>query len=99
MIHECKIHCHTMDLAKAELMGFIDQGKWLPFAFHMDMVSAIKMTSDDEEEPTYNCTTVFGDAGETYIIDTPYKKFLKIWQDYVLLNTDDMSEQEEDLEL
>ena len=54
MIHTCNIHCHTMDLDRADLLGVADKGKWLPFAFHMDIVVACKMTTDDEEELVHN---------------------------------------------
>ena len=82
MIHICQIHCHTMDFDKAELMGIKDQGKWLPFAFHMDIVIACKLTTDDSSELTQGCTTIFSDTADTYIIDTPYTKFVKIFQEY-----------------
>lgn len=83
MIHACNIHCHTMDLDQADLMGLKDKGKWLPFAFHMDIVVACKLTTDDEEEESlHGCTTVFTDSSDTYIIDTPYEIFLPLFQMY-----------------
>lgn len=82
MIHTCNIHCHTMDLDKADLLGVDDKGKWLPFAFHMDIVIACKLTTDDEEELVYGCTTVFTDNSDTYIIDTPYTEFITLFQLY-----------------
>ena len=94
MIHTCNIHCHTMDLDRADLMGLTDKGKWLPFAFHLDIVVACKLTTDDEEETVYNCTTVFTDQGDSYIIDTPYTEFQTIFQ---LYHTSDGSEPAEDL--
>lgn len=71
-----------MDLDKADLMGIQDKGKWLPFAFHLDIVIACKLTTDDEEEIVSGCTTVFTDQGDTYIIDTPYTEFQTIFQLY-----------------
>lgn len=94
MIHTCNIHCHTLDLDKADLMGIEDKGKWLPFAFHLDIVVACKLTTDDEEETVYNCTTVFTDQGDTYIIDTPYTEFQTIFQ---LYHTSEGSKPAEDL--
>lgn len=82
MIHACNIHCHTMDLDRADLLGVDDKGKWLPFAFHMDIVIACKQTTDDEEELVYGCTTIFTDHSDTYIIDTPYAEFLTLFQLY-----------------
>ena len=94
MIHTCNIHCHTMDLDKADLMGLTDKGKWLPFAFHLDIVIACKLTTDDEEETVYNCTTVFTDQGDSYIIDTPFTEFQTIFQ---LYHTSEGSKSAEDL--
>ena len=94
MIHTCNIHCHTMDLDRADLMGLTDKGKWLPFAFHLDIVVACKLTTDDEEETVYNCTTVFTDQGDSYIIDTPYTEFQTIFQ---LYHTSEGSKPAEDL--
>lgn len=82
MIHTCNIHCHTIDLEKADLLGVDDKGKWLPFAFHMDIVVACKLTTDDEEELVYGCTTVFTDHNDTYIIDTPFTEFVTLFQVY-----------------
>jgi hypothetical protein len=94
MIHSCNVHCHSMNQEELELLGVDDRGKWLPFSFLLEMVGAIKMASDDENESIYNCTTVFSANGETYIIDTPFHTFEKLWKDY-------FSEEEEsqDLEL
>jgi hypothetical protein len=83
-----------MDLDKADLMGLTDKGKWLPFAFHLDIVSACKLTTDDEEETVYNCTTVFTDQGDSYIIDTPFTEFQTIFQ---LYHTSEGSKSAEDL--
>lgn len=82
MIHTCNIHCHTLDLDKADLMGIDDKGKWLPFAFHMDVVIACKLTTDEEDLLPFGCTTVFTDHGDSYIIDTPYNEFQTIFQMY-----------------
>lgn len=82
MIHTCNIHCHTMDLDRADLMGIEDSGKWLPFAFHLDVVIACKLTTDEEDQLVYNCTTIFTEHGDTYIIDTPYTEFQTIFQLY-----------------
>lgn len=79
MIHTCNIHCHTLDIEKVELMGLEDRGQWMPFAFHLDVVVAVKLTSMDEDSLVYNCTTVFTEHGDTYIIDTPYKSFLPMF--------------------
>lgn len=81
-IHKCKIHCHTMDPDQADLMGMEDRGKWLSFAIHMDVVTAVKLSTDDEDQPIFGCTTLFTELGESYIIDTPYEEFLDIFYAY-----------------
>lgn len=82
MIHKCNIHCHAVDIDKAEMMGLEDKGRWMPFAFRMEMVVSCKLTSDDEETLTNNCTTIFTEHGDTYIIDTPYIEFERLFIDY-----------------
>lgn len=82
MLHECNLNCHTMDPTKMSDLGIEDGGKWMPFIFDMDMIEAAKLTSDEEDQSTYGCTTVFTKHGEAYIIDTPYLKFFKILKDY-----------------
>ncbi len=82
MIHECNINCKTMDLSMTDSLGIDDPGKWLPFIFDMEMIEAIKMTTDDIDEPLFNCSTVFTHAGDAYIVDTSYKKLSKLFIDY-----------------
>ncbi len=77
MIHKCKVQCHTIDPKTVELTGMKDSGKWMPFIFFMDMVEAAKMASDEEDSPTYNCTSIFTTQGDTFIIDTNYEVFFK----------------------
>lgn len=79
MIHECNINCRTMEPTMTEALGVVDPGKWLPFAFHMDIVDAIKMAADDDDSDLLGCTTIFTATGDAYIIDTQYKKFLKLF--------------------
>lgn len=79
MIHVCNIHCHTLDVDKMEMMGIEDKGQWMSFAFHLDIVISCKLTSLDEDSLVFGCTTIFTEHGDTYIIDTPYDKFLKIF--------------------
>jgi hypothetical protein len=85
MIHSCNIYCHVLDNSD-EMSDFYEgketKGKWMPFAFHMDVVIACKLTSDEENQDTHNCTTVFTDHNDTYILDTPYKEFLRMFRDY-----------------
>lgn len=77
MIHQCKVQCHAVDPKTVELTGMEDDGKWMPFIFFMDLVEAAKMSSDEEDSPAYNCTTIFTTQGDTFIIDTPYDVFFK----------------------
>lgn len=82
MIHECKVHCHNLDLELSDTLGIEDKGKWLPFCFHMDMIMAVKMATDDEDELPFNCTTLFTTDGETFIINTPYSEFIRLFKAY-----------------
>jgi hypothetical protein len=80
-IHSCNLHCHTIDPEKLDLMGLEDTGKWMPFTFHMDIVIACKLTSEDQET-LHNCTTIFTEHGDAYIIDTPYTEFSALFTSY-----------------
>ena len=83
-LHECNIHCHTIHPDQMDLLNIDDdQGKWMPFIFDLDIVVAAKQTSEDEEELVYNATTIFTDHGDTYIIDTPYHEFFKLWRSHI----------------
>lgn len=83
-LHDCNIHCHTIHPDKMDLLNIEeDQGKWMPFLFDLDIVVAAKLTSEDEEELVYNATTVFTESGDTYIIDTPYTEFFRLWKSHV----------------
>ena len=92
MIHSCNVHCHSLSTTEVELLGIEDNGKWLPFSFVISTVVAMKQTTDEEEEPTFNCTTIFMENGETFVIDTPFYTFQKIWvQEMRELNDEDVS--------
>ena len=97
MLHECHLNCVTMDITKLDELGIEDLGKWMPFIFHMSMVEAAKLTSDDKDLSTYGCTTIFTNAGDAYIIDTPCEEFFKLFKKY---NKDiDIEDDSSDLEL
>ena len=96
MLHECNLNCHTMDPSKMSDLGIEDSGKWMPFIFHMNMVEAAKLTSEDKDMATYGCTTIFTSGGDAYIIDTPYREFFDLLKDYNLEISEDNSS---DLEL
>jgi hypothetical protein len=96
MIHECNLNCHTMDPTKMSDLGIDDVGKWMPFIFHMDMVEAAKLTSEDKDMSTYNCTTIFTKGGDAYIIDTPYREFFDLFKEY---NFENLVDPDSDLEL
>lgn len=82
-LHVCSVQCTNFDPDKLDLMGLeSDPGKWLPFSILFDCIVAAKLTTDDEEHIAYNCTTIFTENGDTFIIDTPYVKFLKLFEDY-----------------
>lgn len=76
VIHRCKIHCHTIDPTRLDAMGMDDDlGKWMPFSFHMGIIVACKLSTDEEDLLPFGCTTLFTEHGDTYIIDTPYAEF------------------------
>ena len=81
-ILQCNLHCHALDPQHVENMGIKDPGKWLPFSIKMDIIVGCKMASDEEDEPTYNCTTIFTEQGDAFIIDTPYSKFNPLFLAY-----------------
>ena len=82
MIHECNVNCRTMDIMTMESLGLPDPGKWLPFFIDLDQVYGGKLTSEDDDDPTFGCTTIFCYDGDTYIIDTPYDKFKQVFLKY-----------------
>jgi hypothetical protein len=71
-----------MDIKTAESLGLEDLGKWLPFVFHMEIIDAAKLSSDEEDSPTFNCTTIFTKNGDTFIIDTTPTDFFKKFIEY-----------------
>ena len=96
MLHECNLNCHSMDPKDIDTLGIEDTGKWMPFIFHMDMVEAAKLTSEDKDMATYGCTTIFTSGGDAYIIDTPYREFFNLLKEYNMESptTDDSSDLE-----
>lgn len=80
MIHSCKVHCHALPIEKAADLNMDDPGKWLPFSFHLGMVIACKMTSDDPEDDVYNCTTIYTEQNDSYIINTPFAEFDRLFK-------------------
>lgn len=87
MIHECNVYCHTSESELMDLLGKDDvNGKWLPFAFPMDVIEAIKMSTDEEDSGAYGCTTIFMQSGDSYIIDTKYTAFLKVWKEFIMVD-------------
>lgn len=97
MIHSCNVHCHSLSTTEVELLGIEDNGKWLPFSFVISTVVAMKQTTDDEDEPTFNCTTIFMENGETFVIDTPFYTFQKIWTKHLIEMDDEGVSKESDL--
>lgn len=79
MIHVCNVQCYSMDPETTEALGLIEKTTWLPFAFHMDIVLAVKKTTEDPDERSFNCTTIFTELNDTYVLDTPYDQFLPLF--------------------
>jgi hypothetical protein len=79
-----------MDPSQLDLMGLEDDpGKWMPFSFLIGIVTACKLATDDSSLSAYGCTTVFTTTGDSYVIDTPYEEFEKIFEEYHLSLEDD----------
>lgn len=87
-VHQCNLHCHAMDPQHVENMGIKDPGKWLPFSIHMDIIVGCKMATDDPDESICDCTTIYTEQGDTFIIDTPFVEFNTL---FVAYNTPSVS--------
>jgi len=86
-VHNCKIFCHALDPSELEDLGIPDKinedlGSWLGCSIRMSKVSMLKLTTDEPANPTYGCTTVFLEDGDTIIIDTPFEKFQRLFTEY-----------------
>lgn len=83
MIHKCKVQCHTMSAKEMETLGLQEsETKWMPFMFDMSCIDAAKQSNDEEDSETYNCTSIYTKAGDTFIIDTPYFEFFDKMEKY-----------------
>jgi len=100
MIHECNVFCHSEESDMMELLGkdSLTVGKWLPFAFDLTLVDAIKMSTDDSEIMVHKCSTVFLSSGDTYIVDTKFRDLVELWKQ-VNFSLFDSSDDDNDLEL
>ena len=99
MYHECKVYCHSIPQEQAEILNITDAGKWLPFTIYLGCINAFKMSTDEDEDATTFCTTVYTDAGDIYILDTPYKEFNKIWKNFMDMEEDVTGESDDDISL
>lgn len=82
MVHECYLHCTSMSPEQLNVLGMEkDPGKWLPFMFDMDMVLSTKMSTDNEDDPLYLCSTLYTN-NDVFIIDTPWLEFSKLFKLY-----------------
>ena len=88
MYHECKVYCHAMPQEQAEILNITDSGKWLPFTIYLGCINAFKMSTDEDEDGTQYCTTVYTDTGDIYILDTPYSKFNAVWKKFMNMEED-----------
>ena len=68
-----------MNADTVDSLGIEDPGKWMSFCIDLDSIYAVKITADETDEPLYNCTTVYCFDDVTYVIDTPYPEFKKIF--------------------
>lgn len=86
MLHECNVFCHSSESELMDLLGkddILGVGKWLPFTFDVSLVTAVKMTTDDQESMVYRCSTIFLSSGDTYIVDTLYRDFISVWAEFL----------------
>lgn len=86
MLHECNVFCHSSESELMDLLGkdeALHTGKWLPFTFDVSLVTAVKMTTDDQESMVHRCSTVFLSSGDTYIVDTKYREMISIWEEFL----------------
>jgi len=98
MVHKCKVQCHTVSATEMDLLGMKDDGvKWLPFAIDLNVITAIKMSTDEVEEESYNCSSIFTTHGDTFILDTPYHDMVEIWANYVNAMWDDEQPNDDDI--
>lgn len=88
MYHECKVYCHAIPQEQAEILNITDNGKWLPFTIYLGCIIAFKMSTDEEDDGTAFCTTVYTETGDVYILDTPYDKFNKVWKKFMDMEDD-----------
>lgn len=95
--HECKVYCHSLPQEQAEALNITDSGKWLPFTVYLGCINAFKMSTDEDEEGTQFCTTVFTETGDAFILDTPYHEFSKIWKKFI--SGEEESSEEGDIDL
>jgi hypothetical protein len=65
------------------MAGIPNDERWYHCAFLLDVVDTIRMSSDTEGDVRYKTTTVYTSTGEVFVIDTPYKKFLEIWKEFI----------------
>jgi hypothetical protein len=90
------VYCHSITPEQAEVLNITDSGKWLPFTIYLGCINAFKMSTDEDEEGTQYCTTVYTDTGDIYILDTPYPKFNTIWKKFMDLEEESTDESSDD---
>lgn len=85
MLYKCNVLCYTQDQDQLEKLNIEvdDEGMYLPFAIKLDVVIAAKVTSLDEDDISFGCTTITTIDGDKYLIDTKYNTFLKDWEKYL----------------
>jgi hypothetical protein len=96
--HECKVYCHAITPEQAEILNITDSGKWLPFTIYLGCINAFKMSTDEDEDGTQFCTTVYTETGDVYILDTPYHEFSKVWKKFIS-GEEESSDGEDDVNL
>jgi hypothetical protein len=57
------------------------------------------MATDEDEDGTQYCTTVYTETGDIYILNTPYREFNKIWKKFMDMEEDVTDEGDDDINL
>jgi len=85
-VHKCRLFCHAIDQSDLDVLGVShkhsENGSWLGCSLRLSKVNMVKLTTDEPGNPTFNCSTLFLEGGDSIIIDTPYDIFEDIFCDY-----------------
>ena len=98
MIHRCRVECHKHDPITEEIIDSVES-VWLPFSFLLDTIVGTKAASNDPEDTSYGCTTIYMEDNRSFIIDTPFEKFEREWSNYMRTGEVDDIDHDQETEL